>query len=423
MRAPFLRDQRIVVPGIASAHSHAVQRVLRGRAQASRSRRAQRSTGAASASFWSWRGLMYALAERVSPDDLHAISRYAFVELASAGVTCVGEFHYVQHDRDGRPYAERTLLAEAVIRAALDAGVRITLLRVAYLRAGLGRALEDAQRRFVDASIDDTLRDVESLTGRWSGDPRVRIGLAPHSVRAVPRDALAACASFARARGIPLHAHVSEQRREIRECLAEHGRRPVELLADVGALSDRFSAVHATHLAPNEARLLGGARAFVCVCRTTERDLGDGLPDLAALAEHGARFTTGTDSHASADPFEEARAMELDERTRAEAREVALDAGALVRALTHDAHTSLGFDLDALDDEVELDARDPAIDTTIEREGQDALDDAIAWQASARAVRRVRVAGREIVKDGRHVDYDAARAAYEETVRRLLARS
>ena len=417
MRAPFLRDQRIVLPGIASAHSHAFQRVLRGRAQASRSRAVD-----GAASFWSWRGLMYAIAERVSPEDLYAISRYAFVELASAGVTSVGEFHYVHHDLGGRPYSERTLLADTVIRAALDAGLRITLLRVAYLRAGYGRTLEDAQRRFADASIDETLRDVESLTTRWAHDPRVRIGLAPHSVRAVPREALAACASFAREREIPLHAHVSEQRREVRECLAEHGLRPVELLADVGALSDRFSAVHATHLSTHEARLLGSARAFACVCRTTERDLGDGLPDLAALARHGARFTTGTDSHASADPFEEARAMELDERTRAEAREVAFDARALVRALTHDAYTSLGFDLDALDDAVELDARDPAIDTWVERDDAAALDDAIAWQASARAVRSVRVAGREIVRDGRHVDHDAARAAYEQVVRALLAR-
>ncbi len=153
-RAPFVRDHQLVVPGIASAHSHAFQRVLRGRTQ--RSRAASRGEG----SFWSWRGLMYALAERVSPEQLHAISRYAFVELATAGVTTVGEFHYLQHDRDGRPYAERTMLADTVIRAALDAGLRISLLRVSYLRAGLGRALEDAQRRFVDASIDDTLRDV-----------------------------------------------------------------------------------------------------------------------------------------------------------------------------------------------------------------------------------------------------------------------
>ncbi|MFN7698170.1 MAG: formimidoylglutamate deiminase [Deltaproteobacteria bacterium] len=420
MRTPFVREQRIVVPGIASAHSHAFQRALRGRAQASRARR---DAGATGASFWSWRGLMYALAERVTPEELYALSHYAFVELASAGVTCVGEFHYLQHDRGGRPYGERTLLADTVIRAALDAGLRITLLRVAYLRAGLGRALEPAQHRFVDGSIDETLRDLESLAARWAHEPRVRIGLAPHSVRAVPREALFACAQFARERSMPLHAHVSEQRREVRECIAEHGRRPVELLSEVGVISERFSAVHATHLDTHEARLLGEARAYVCVCRTTERDLGDGLPNLAALAAHGARFTTGTDSHASADPFEEARAMELDERTRAEAREVAFDAQGLVAALGRDAYASLGFDLDTLDDGLELDARDPAIDALVERDSSEAVHNALAWQATSRAVRSVRVAGREIVKGGRHVALDAARGGYETAIRALLARA
>lgn len=413
-RAPSIRDGQIVLPGIASAHSHAFQRVLRGRAQRSK------SAAASGASFWSWRGLMYSLAERVSPEDLYAISRYAFVELASAGVTTVGEFHYLHHTPDGTPYAERTLLADTVIRAALDAGLRIALLRVVYRRAGHDRALEPAQRRFVDASLDDALQDIERLRQCHEHDPRVRVGVAPHSVRAVGREELALASAHARAHGLILHAHVAEQQREIEECLAEHGQRPVELLASLGALGAHFTAVHATHLAPHEAQLLGAARSFVCVCRTTERDLGDGLPDLARLREAGARFTTGTDSHASADPFEEARAMELDERTRAQAREVALDAHAIVGALTHDAHTSLGFDLDALDDEVVLDARDPAIDTLIERDDLDAAVDAIAWQASARAVRSVRVAGREIVRQGRHIDYDEARRDYERVVRRLL---
>ncbi len=413
-RAPFVRDRSIVLPGIASAHSHAFQRALRGRTQRSKS-------AAGAASFWSWRGLMYSIATRVSPEDLHAISRYAFVELATAGITCVGEFHYVHHDASGAPYTERTLLSDTVIRAARDAGLRIALLRVVYLRAGFGRALEDAQRRFVDPSIDQALTDVESLRARYASDPSVRIGLAPHSVRAVDRASLTAAATFANERGLPLHMHVSEQRREIRECLAEHGVRPVALLADVGALSDRFSAVHATHLDAQEAKLLGASRSFACVCRTTERDLGDGAPDLGALAAAGARFTTGTDSHASVDPFEEARAMELDERTRSEAREVAIDADGIVRSLTHDAHASLGFDLDALDDEVLLDARDPAIDTLVERSDPAAVMDAIAWQASARAVRRVTVAGRTIVLDGRHVDYEEARREYEDAIRRLLA--
>ena len=411
-REPLVRDASIVLPGVASAHSHAFQRVLRGRTQ--------RSRGAGAGSFWSWRGLMYSIATRVSPEDLYAISRYAFVELATAGITCVGEFHYVHHDTSGAPYAERTLLASTLIRAARDAGLRIALLRVAYLRAGFGRALEDAQRRFVDPSIEHALRDVDTLRAQHASDAWVRVGLAPHSVRAVDRASLREAARFANERSLPLHMHVSEQRREIRECLAEHGARPVALLSDLGALSDRFTAVHATHLEAHEAKLLGASRSFACICRTTERDLGDGAPDLAALAASGVRFTTGTDSHASVDPFEEARAMELDERTRAEAREVALDAEAIVGALTHDAFDSLGFDLDALDDEVVLDARDPAIDTLVERSDRAAVLDAIAWQASARAVRRVTVAGRTIVEDGRHVDYDAARTAYEDAIRRLL---
>jgi formiminoglutamate deiminase len=364
---------------------------------------------------------MYALAERVSPEALHDLSRYAFVELASCGVTAVGEFHYLHHDAGGAPYSDRTLLSDAVIRAALDAGLRITLLRVVYLRAGFGRALEPAQRRFGDASVEAALRDLEALEARWRDEPRVRIGLAPHSVRAVPGPALRDAASFARARALPLHAHASEQRREVRECLAEHGLRPVEVLAEAGALDERFTAVHATHLSGAEAGLLGAARAFACVCRTTERDLGDGLPDLAALAARGVRFSIGADSHASSDPFEEARAMELDERTRAEAREVALDAEGLLDALGRDGHASIGWDLDALDDEVELDAADPAIDALVERSDARAIADAVAWQATPRAVRTVRVAGRTIVEDGRHVRHAEARDAYERALRALLA--
>jgi len=410
-RESTLRDGMIVLPGVASAHSHAFQRALRGRTQ-----RGKRSGG----SFWSWRGLMYSLAARIGPEHLYDLSRYAFVELASAGVTSVGEFHYLHHDRGGEPYAERTLLADTVVRAAIDAGLRITLLRVVYLRGGFGRPLEDTQRRFADASIDHALEDTLALRDRWRDEPRVRVGLAPHSVRAVSKEDLRACASLASEHALPLHAHVSEQRREVRECLAEHGLRPVELLGEVGALGERFTAVHATHLDAREAALLGASRSFACVCRTTERDLGDGLPDLATLRARGVRFSVGADSHASSDPFEEARAMELDERTRAEAREVALDAESIVRSLTHDGHASIGWDLDALDEEVVPDSRDPGIDAPLERTHTSALLDAIAWQASPRAVRSVRVAGREIVRDGHHMAYGEARSAYERALRALL---
>jgi formimidoylglutamate deiminase len=401
-----LREGGLHLPGIASAHSHAFQRALRGRTQ---------RPSTAAGSFWSWRGLMYELASRLDPDTLYDLSHFAFVELALAGVTAVGEFHYVHHDPGGAPFADRTLLADTVVRAALDAGLRITLLRVVYERAGRGRPPEGAQRRFCDARIDDALADVETLRARHAGSPRVRIGIAPHSVRAVTRASLSASIDFARANAMPLHAHVSEQRREIRECLAEHGRRPVELLADLGALDPLFSAVHATHLTPREAALLGAARAFACVCRTTERDLGDGAPDVGALVRAGARLTIGADSHASSCPFEEARAIELDERTRQEARHVGADALALVRALTEDGYASLGWSLGDCDDSVVLDAGDPAL------VGARAplLEDAVVFGASGRAVRDVTVAGAPVVRAGRHVSYDAARARFERALARL----
>ncbi|UJR79287.1 formimidoylglutamate deiminase [Sandaracinus amylolyticus] len=399
-----LEGDHLVLPGLASAHSHAFQRALRARTQ----RRA-----ATTGSFWSWRGLMYELAARVTPDDVFDLSRFAFVELARAGVTAVGEFHYLHHDTSGAPYADRLALSHAVIRAAREAGVRITLLRVVYQRAGTNRPPEGAQHRFCDPRLDDALADVDALAAHYANDPLVRIGIAPHSVRAVPRETLRECASFARARSMPVHAHVAEQRREIRECLAEHGRRPVELLADEGVLDARFVAVHATHLRPHDARLLGDARAFACVCRTTERDLGDGLADVAAMRAAGVRLCTGADSHAISDPFEEARAVELDDRTRAEARHVAADADDLLAALAGEGYASIGWDDAEREDEVRLDASDPAL------VGTGTSSDAVIWGASPRCVREVRVAGRTIVADGQHVAEAEARAGYVRALARL----
>jgi formimidoylglutamate deiminase len=403
---------RIVLPGIASAHSHAFQRALRARTQ--------RRTGAVG-SFWSWRGLMYELASKLGPDDVYDLSLFAFVELALAGVTAVGEFHYLHHERDGSPYrGDRLVLADAVIRAARDAGLRITLLRVVYQRAGTRRPPEGAQVRFCDPRIEDALTDVDALASRHAADPLVRIGIAPHSVRAVTREGLRDAAAFARARAIPIHAHVAEQRREVRECLAEHGRRPVELLADDGILDARFVAVHATHLLAHEATLLGSAGSIACICRTTERDLGDGLPDIAALRSAGARLCIGADSHASSDPLEEARAIELDDRSRAEARHVAADATDLLRALGEDGYASIGFAGEHAADEVALDANDPALAGLDPALSQGALlDDAVLWAASPRAVRDVRVAGRTIVENGAHPRADEARTRFDRALRRL----
>ncbi len=304
-------DGSLRLPALATVHSHAFQRAMRGLAQ---------RPVAASDDFWSWRGQMYSLASSLTPESMHAASLAAFRELARAGVRTVGEFHYVHHQADGTPYDQRTLLADVVIDAARQAGLRVALLRAAYHRAGPGRDAEPGQRRFCDPRVDDVLRDVDALRAKWTGDPDVVVGVAAHSVRAVPPSWLAPLRDYATRHGTMLHMHVAEVAREVDECVAETGRRPVELLADQGLLSDRFVAVHGTNLLPHEARLLGDARAFVCVCATTERDLGDGLPDLTALRTAGARLCIGVDSYALVDPIEDLRALETHERLRTRAR-------------------------------------------------------------------------------------------------------
>jgi formiminoglutamate deiminase len=277
---------------------------------------------------------MYDLAVSLTPASLAAVSEAAFRGLARAGVRTVGEFHYVHHQQGGVPYAQRTLLADVVIEAARAAGLRIALLRVAYHRAGPGAgagatgaggqapeiALSPAQLRFCDPSVDHVLRDVDTLRARWASDPGVVIGVAPHSVRAVPPAWLSPLAAYAAEHALPFHMHVAEQAGEVDACLAESGRRPVELLADRGVLSERFVAVHATNVLAHEARLLGAAGAFACICPTTERDLGDGLPDVTALRAAGVRLCTGVDSHVLVDPLEDLRALETNERLRTRAR-------------------------------------------------------------------------------------------------------
>jgi formiminoglutamate deiminase len=308
------------LPALATAHSHAFQRALRGRAQ--------RPLRAAD-DFWSWRGQMYELATSLTPESIHAISLVAFRELARAGIRTVGEFHYVHHQPDGTPYGDRTVMADVVVQAAREAKLRVAILRVAYHRAGLGSPAEPGQRRFCDPRVDDVLRDVDTLRARYAGQSDVVVGLAPHSVRAVPPAWLAPLRQYADAHGLPLHMHVAEQEREVTECLAETGRRPVELLADHGLLSPRFVAVHATNLAAHEAALLGSARAFACLCPTTERDLGDGLADVGALRAAGARLCTGVDSHVRVDPIEDLRSIETHERLRTR-RRVTFEPGATV---------------------------------------------------------------------------------------------
>lgn len=306
----------IRLPALTTAHSHAFQRAMRGTAQRGPSAVVPGKTQ----DFWSWRDEMFRAATELTPESIATVSRVAFEELRRAGVRTVGEFHYIHHQPDGTPYDDRTLMSDIVIEAAKTAGLRISLLRVAYHRAGPGREAEPGQRRFCDPSPDLVLADVDRLRAKYANDPDVRIGLAPHSVRAIPPEWIRVFADYARAHDLPFHMHVAEQEREVEECFEETGKRPVELIADMGALGPRFCGVHCTQLLPHEAALLGKNSAFACICATTERDLGDGLPDLGSLRQHGARLCIGIDSHVVTDPIDDLRSLETHERLRTKKR-------------------------------------------------------------------------------------------------------
>jgi len=279
----------VVLPGFANAHSHAFHRALRGR------------THGGGGTFWTWREAMYAVAARTDPDSYRALATAAYAEMALAGVTAVAEFHYVHHGPGGVPYAEPHAMRAALRAAAADAGIRITLLDTCYLAGGFDTPLEGPQLRFGD-------RDVHAWAERAAGAD----GVAVHSVRAVPRDALAVVAKAAEGR--PLHVHLSEQPAENAACLARHGLTPTGLLAAEGVLGQATTAVHATHLADADVALLGGTGTGVCLCPTTERDLADGIGPARALHDAGAPLSLGSDQHAVIDLLEEARALEMHER-------------------------------------------------------------------------------------------------------------
>ncbi len=398
---------QIVLPGLASAHSHAFQRALRGHCQ---------RVGSGQESFWSWRKAMYAVARKLDPESIYHLARFAYAELAMAGVTAVGEFHYVHHEAGGAAYAQRTELADAVIAAAQDVGIRICLQRVLYQRSGTRTLLEPGQERFCDARVEDGLADIESLIARYKVAPLVSIGLAVHSVRAVSLDWIREASQFAKERELPMHMHLSEQERELEECFEEYRTTPVMLMRDHGILDERFVAVHATHLRENEALALGKSRSFVCICRTTERDLGDGHCDARALLRAGARLCTGVDSHAISDPFEEVRAIELDQRSVDQARTRVADATALLTAAAHHGYASLGIEELCDEDEVRLHALDPALVGIANSH----LDDAVVFAAGPRAVQSVCVAGETIVQQGMHRDFHQIREQYLATVQGLL---
>jgi len=322
----------LTIPGFANCHSHAFHRALRGRTQ--------RGKG----SFWTWREQMYQLAELLDPDTYYSLAKAVYREMSAAGITSVGEFHYLHHGRAGTPYAEPNAMGEALICAAREVGLRIALLDTCYLAAGIDLEVEGVQRRFSDGDVARWGERVEALADSWPAttDPGVVIGAAGHSVRAVPRPDLAVVAAWAKGRGRPLHVHVSEQTAENQACLAAYGCTPTELLAEAGVLGDLTSAVHATQLTDRDIALLGASGTTACFCPTTERDLGDGIGPAPALQAAGSALTLGSDSHAVIDPFEEMRALELNERLGSQERGH-WSAAQLIAAGTAVGQASLGF--------------------------------------------------------------------------------
>ena len=438
VRADQLTDEkkinlprRALLPGMVNAHSHAFQRVLRGRTEYRTSD--QRD------SFWTWREMMYSAATRLSPEDVYDASRMAFLEMALSGITAVGEFHYLHHAPDGRPYDDPNLLAKEVIRAASEVGLRIALLRVAYARSGFQMEANSRQLRFIESS-ETYLQNLESLIwdlgkgaererstdfisagalpdrptrGRTSDS--VWVGVAPHSVRAVPLDYLREVIGYANESGLKTHMHVAEQPAEVSACVEEYGRTPTALLESEGLLSQHFTAVHAIHVTPKAIAAFAKTGAMVCACPTTERNLGDGVVPAAEYQRNGAAICLGTDNHAQIDLLEDARELEYHVRLQkleravlspsnpsdnpaSEAARYLFDSATINGARSIDAPGGMlaaGMPADFFT--VDLD------DPSIAGASQNDLLPGIVFTLSRAAVREVVVAGKPVVSEGRHL--------------------
>jgi formimidoylglutamate deiminase len=304
-----------LMPGLVNTHSHAFQRAIRGRTERRNPKRKWDD-------FWTWREQMYTAALSFSRDDIYAVSRAAFLEMALSGITTVGEFHYVHHRPDGVAYDDPNELANTVIAAARSVGLRIALLRVAYAQGGPGKASSLEQRRFVESTPSEYLARLDDLAKKWEANDFVSVGTAPHSVRAVRPEWLSACADWAENRDAVLHIHACEQRAEVEECREAYGVTPVELLRGAGVLSERATVVHATHLSEHDLEILEEYKPTVCACPTTERNLGDGFLPARQLVSRGVPIAVGSDSQSVIDLWEEVRCVEYHARLQAESRNV-----------------------------------------------------------------------------------------------------
>jgi formimidoylglutamate deiminase len=407
---------KAILPGFANAHSHTFQRLIRGRTE---------TRGASGDDFWTWREAMYRAALSVDTEDVYRVARMTFLEMVMAGTTTVGEFHYLHRAQGGSAYDDPNLLSKQIIAAAKSVGLRIALLRVAYARAGFELPPHPGQARFYE-SPREYLDNAAALATELVGNNYAWLGVAPHSIRAVPLAQLEEAIAWARERQLPIHMHAAEQTAELDACQREYRATPIELLARRGLLSDKLTLVHAIHITEAEIDSLAAANTIICSCPTTERNLGDGIIDAARTAARGIRFAFGSDSQAQIDPLEDARELEYHLRLQIQKRVVLDEIGTsdLSHRLFHYATVggaeALGFNSGTL--AVGRPADFFAIDLDdISIAGNSAADllPIVVFGLSRPAIKDVIVAGKHILKDGSHALQHEIVEQYKEVYRKV----
>ncbi|MCH7564424.1 MAG: formimidoylglutamate deiminase [Gemmatimonadetes bacterium] len=410
----------VAVPGAVNLHSHAFQRGMAGLAERG---------GEKAGTFWSWRDVMYEFVSSLTPTDVQTIAAQLYVEMLRAGYTSVVEFHYLHMDPVGRPYATLGAMSDAVLWAAAAAGIGITHVPTLYRSGGFDAPVTDTQRRFV-MDPDMLLLLLEGLVAESAGDPQRRVGLGLHSLRAVPHEELGSMvtAAWSADSEAPIHIHVAEQRREVEECVAALGARPVEWLVDNSPLDSRWCTIHATHLSPDEIRKLASSGAVAGLCPTTEANLGDGIFPLPDFLGAGGTIGIGSDSHVTVDPVGELRLLEYGQRLLWESRNVAArgrdqSTGAfLYQATLKGGARAAGRPVGALAEghRADIVILDPDHPTLAGRTG-DTLLDSWVFSATGSPVTDVMVGGRWVVRDGHHASEEPIAARYRTAMERLWA--
>lgn len=404
-----------VLPGMANLHSHAFQRAMAGLTEA---------RGAPDDDFWSWRELMYRFVQRLTPEQAQAVATYLYIEMLKHGYTAVGEFHYVHNDPGGKPYADPSEMLLRHLAAAKETGIAITLLPSLYRWSNFGnKPLQSKQKRF-DSDPAAVLRMLEQI--RKHAAPDVVTGLAPHSLRAVDADSLKELVKSLPA-GAPIHIHAAEQTKEVEECAAALGKRPVEWLLENMGVDGRWCLVHATHMTPHETAALAKSGATACLCPSTEGNLGDGIFPLLAYRAAGGRYGIGGDSHVSRDPAEELRLLEYAQRLTARRRNLVVGGrtpavGTTLWLEAAAGGKALGRDMGAIApgmraDLVVLDGTQPDL---AGRSG-DPVANALIFSGSSNLVRDVMVGGAWVVRESHHASEEQAANSYKRTVAKLLA--